>query len=85
MTVDFARRIQSVDAVVGVEIEEEGFELGDLAVGSFVDLRQAVDGADARIDLRQLQKRYAIAFVYYHDIRVGDLEVGGRFMRTGMR
>ena len=50
MTVPLACGVEIVDAVVGVEIEEEAFELGDLAVLGFVDFGEAVDRADARLD-----------------------------------
>ena len=50
MTVSLACGVEIIDAVVGVEIEEEAFELGDLAVLGFVDFGEAVDGADARLD-----------------------------------
>ena len=50
MTVPLACGVEIVDAVVGVEIEEEAFELGDLAVLGFVDFGKAVDRADARLD-----------------------------------
>ena len=50
MTVPLACGVEIVDAVVGVEIEEEAFELGNLTVLRFVDFSQAVDGTDARLD-----------------------------------
>ena len=43
MTVPLACGVEIVDAVVGVEIEEEAFELGDLAVLGFMNFGEAVD------------------------------------------
>ena len=50
MTVPLACRVEIVDAVVGVEIEQEAFQLGNLTVLGFVDFGEAVDRADARLD-----------------------------------
>ena len=50
MTVPLACGVKIVDAVVGVEIQEEAFELGDLTVLGFVDFGEAVYRADARLD-----------------------------------
>ena len=50
MTVSLTCGIEIIDAIVGVEIEEEAFQLGDLAVLGFVDFGEAVDRADARLD-----------------------------------
>ena len=47
VTVSLACGIEIVNAVVGVKIEEEAFELGDLAVLGFVDFSEAVYRADA--------------------------------------
>ena len=49
MTVSLTCGIEIIDAIVGVEIEEEAFQLGDLAVLGFVDFGEAVDRADARL------------------------------------
>ena len=46
MAVSLACGIEIVDAVVGVEIKEEAFELGDLAVLGFMDFGEAVDRSD---------------------------------------
>ena len=50
MTVPLACGVEIIDAVVGVEIEEEAFQLGDLTVLGFVDFGEAVDRAYARLD-----------------------------------
>ena len=80
----FAHCIQRLNAIIGVQVEQETFKLRHLAVLRPVDLCQPVDRRDPSFDRLQLLRRHAVAFVDYDDIGVGDLQMCGRHMQSVM-
>ena len=84
MAVSFAHCIEGFYSIIGMQVEEEAFELGHLAVLRLVDFREPVDPCDPFFHRLQLFRRHAVAFVDYDDIGVGDLQVCGSHMGTAV-
>ena len=75
VAVSFAHCVQRVHPVVGVQVEQEAFELGHLAILRPVDFGQSVDPCYPFFYRPQVFGRHAVAFVDYDHIRVGYLQV----------
>lgn len=75
-----AHCIERLHSIIGVQIEQEAFELRHLAVLRPVNSCKPVDPSDPLFYHLQLCRRHAVAFVDYDHIRVGDLQVCGCHM-----
>lgn len=84
VAVAFCGCVEGVEAVVGVEIEEKAFEVGDLAVFCGVDLGQSVDCADSIFYRFELLCRDRVAFVDHDYVGVRYLGMCGRHVKTLM-
>lgn len=72
-----AHCIERLHSIIGVQVEQEAFELRDLAVLRLVNICKPVDPSDPLFYHLQLYRRHALAFVDYDHIGVGDLQMCG--------
>lgn len=84
VAVTFAHCIERLHPVIGVQVEQEAFELRHLTVTSPVDFCEPVNTSYAIFDQLQLLRRHAIAFIDDDDVGVGDLQMRGRHVQVLM-
>ena len=82
MAVSFAHYIEGLHSIIGMQVEQEAFELRHLAVLRLMEFCEPVDPCYPFFHRLQLFRRHAVAFVDYNYICMGDLQVCGSHVRT---